>query len=128
MEFGKVVKLKKIANFKTEKMTKFVNLKTKKMGKNREFNLPGEILSKLKSPQMTLKAQVSDSCKFWRRNSLNRFWASVKKGPIRSSSPWNTVVENHQKCRIFIFKFWHFPPICVLLKVTCLVTLFDRKI
>ena len=26
------------------------------------------------------------------------------------------------------FEFWHFPPIFVLLKLTCLVTLFDRKI
>ena len=26
------------------------------------------------------------------------------------------------------FEFWHFPPIFVLLKVTCLVTLFDRKL
>ena len=25
-------------------------------------------------------------------------------------------------------KFWHFPPIFVLLKLTCLVTLFDRKL
>ena len=27
-----------------------------------------------------------------------------------------------------ILTFWHFPPIFVLLKVTCLVTLFDRKL
>ena len=26
------------------------------------------------------------------------------------------------------FQFWHFPPIFVLLKLTGLVTLFDRKI
>ena len=26
------------------------------------------------------------------------------------------------------FAFWHFPPIFVLLKLTCLVTLFDRKL
>ena len=25
------------------------------------------------------------------------------------------------------FEFWHFPPIFVQLKLTCLVTLFDRK-
>ena len=36
--------------------------------------------------------------------------------------------ENYSKCRILIFQFWHFPPIFVLLKVTCLVTLFDRKL
>ena len=26
------------------------------------------------------------------------------------------------------FEFWHFPPIFVLLKLTCLVTLYDRKL
>ena len=26
------------------------------------------------------------------------------------------------------FEFWHFPPIFVLLKLTCLVTLFDRNL
>ena len=26
------------------------------------------------------------------------------------------------------FEFWHFPPIFVLLKLTCLVTLFDPKL
>ena len=36
-----------------------------------------------------------------------------------------TVFENHPKCLIWIFQFWHFPPIFVLLKLTCLVTLFD---
>ena len=25
-------------------------------------------------------------------------------------------------------EFWHFPPIFVMLKLTCLVTLFDRKL
>ena len=32
------------------------------------------------------------------------------------------------KLRNVAFEFWHFPPICVLLKLTCLVTLFDRKL
>ena len=40
----------------------------------------------------------------------------------------NTLFENYSKCRIWIFEFWHFPPIFVLLKLTCLVTLFDRKL
>ena len=39
-----------------------------------------------------------------------------------------TVYENHPKCRIWIFQFWHFPPIFDLLILTCLVTLFDRKL
>ena len=36
-----------------------------------------------------------------------------------------TLVENYSKCLIGIF--WHFPPIFVPLKLTCRVTLFDRK-
>ena len=37
--------------------------------------------------------------------------------------------ENYSKCRIWIFELWHFPPIFVVqLKLTCLVTLFDRKL
>ena len=33
----------------------------------------------------------------------------------------STLLENHSK-------FWHFPPIFVQLKMTCLVTLFDRNL
>ena len=39
-----------------------------------------------------------------------------------------TVFENHPKCRIWIFEFWHFPTIFDLLKLTCLETLFDRSL
>ena len=39
-----------------------------------------------------------------------------------------TLFENCSKCRILIFEFGHFPPIFFLLKLTCLVTLFDRKL
>ena len=39
-----------------------------------------------------------------------------------------TLFENYSKCRIWIFEFWHFPPIFVVPKLTCLVTLFDRKL
>ena len=37
----------------------------------------------------------------------------------------DTVYENHSKTPHIP---WHFPPIFVLLKLTCLVTLFDRKL
>ena len=40
----------------------------------------------------------------------------------------STLFENYSKCRIWVYEFWHFPPIFVLLKLTCLVTLFDRKL
>ena len=56
---------------------------------------------------------------------------------LRAFSPWrltktsgstrHTVFENHPKCRIWIFEFWHFPPIFDLLKLTCLVALFDAS-
>ena len=39
-----------------------------------------------------------------------------------------TLFENYFKYRIWIFEFWHFSLVFVLLKVTCLVTLFDRKL
>ena len=39
-----------------------------------------------------------------------------------------TLFENYSKCRIWIFEFWYFSPIFVLLKLTWLVTLFDRKL
>ena len=38
------------------------------------------------------------------------------------------LLENYLKCRIWIFQCWHFHQFFVLLKVTCLVTLFDRKL
>ena len=37
-------------------------------------------------------------------------------------SDLGTVFENHPKCRILVFQFWHFPPIRAQLKLTCLVT------
>ena len=36
--------------------------------------------------------------------------------------------ENFPKCLVWIFQLWHFPPIFVLSKLTCLVTLFDHKL
>ena len=45
-----------------------------------------------------------------------------------SMSTLYTLFENYSICRIWILAFWHFPPIFVLLKLKCLVTLFDRKL
>ena len=36
--------------------------------------------------------------------------------------------KNHQNCHIWNFQFWHFLPVFVLSKLTCLVTLFDCKL
>ena len=38
------------------------------------------------------------------------------------------IVYKLLKMSHLIFLFWHFPPIFVLLKLTCLITLFDRKL
>ena len=40
----------------------------------------------------------------------------------------STMFEFTQKCLIWIFQFWYLPPIFVLLKLTCLVTLFVLKL
>ena len=40
--------------------------------------------------------------------------------------PVVSLFENYSKCRIWILTFWHFPPIFVISKVTCLITLFDH--
>ena len=39
-----------------------------------------------------------------------------------------TLFENNSKWRIWNSEFWHFPTSYVLLKLTCLVTLFDRNL
>ena len=62
--------------------------------------------------------------------SLRIYMVFDKSLPGGKSKPLYlcTVFENHPQCRILIFQFWQFPPIVDLLKLTCLVTLFDRKL
>ena len=48
--------------------------------------------------------------------------------PLNSTFVLYFVFKNRLKCHIWVFQFWHFPPIFVLLQLTCLVTLFDRKL
>ena len=47
-------------------------------------------------------------------------------GPFKIGPTKITLFEYYSKCLIGI-SFWHFPPISVLIKLTCLVTLFDCK-
>ena len=47
---------------------------------------------------------------------------------LKTAQMYFTMFENHSKLSHFNFWFWHFLQIFVLLKVTCLVTLFDRKL
>ena len=50
-------------------------------------------------------------------------WVQLEMTKTRTT----TQFENYSKCRMSIFEFWHLPPIFVLFKLTCLVTLFDHR-
>ena len=68
---------------------------------------------------------------FAKRKFSEEKWLLITGSDIQFGAkklPKFTVFENHQKCRIWSLKFWHFPPIFDLLKLTCLITLFDRKL
>ena len=52
--------------------------------------------------------------------SYKKWFTSIWKDTI---NVWH-IVWKLLKCHILIFEFWPFPPIVVLLKLTCLVTLF----
>ena len=54
--------------------------------------------------------------------------SSQQNGSLSPSKSNTQCLKITQKCHIWIFEFWHFPPIFVVLKLTCLVTLFDRKL
>ena len=70
----------------------------------------------------TLTLSTLTSLQIWTNCSKSSFFVQ------KFNFDFHTVFENHPKCRIWIFEFWHFPPIFDLLKLTCLVTLFDRKL
>ena len=59
--------------------------------------------------------------------SFHNFSLTVR-GEKLSKSNLSKLFQNYSKCLIWIFGFWHFPPTFVPLKLTCLVTLFDRKL
>ena len=46
----------------------------------------------------------------------------IHSDSFKIHSVWKSPKMSH------LFGFWHFPPILVELKLTCLVTLFDRKV
>ena len=51
----------------------------------------------------------------------------------KKNCEWNILTKyfqfkkNHRNWIHLNFQFWHFPPIFVILELTCLVTLYDRK-
>ena len=65
-------------------------------------------------------------------NTIYQFLASIKSSHPTTQNvimvTLDILFENYSKCRIWIFQFLQFLPIFVLLKLTCLVTLFDRKL
>ena len=63
---------------------------------------------------------------FGKKQKLCVFCPSFLK--ILSKEFQRFLAKKYSKCRIWTFLFWHFPSIFVLLKVTCLVTLFDNKL
>ena len=74
-------------------------------------------------------------------NHMQYFYSSIAKKGLKidqahththrqkrkSCTTAHTVFENHSKCPIWNFSILAFPAIFVILKVTCLVTLFDRN-
>ena len=65
----------------------------------------------------------------WKMHKFFLFWPPIwNELNVCAQLSTHTLFENYSKCRIWIFEFWHFSPIFVLLKLTCLVTLFDRKL
>ena len=61
--------------------------RSKRIKKGKKYK-PGDILSKLKSPQIVANATFCPAFVVFSRNKLNSDWASVIKGAIRSSSAW----------------------------------------
>ena len=72
------------------------------------------------SRQCRTKHILNYSTMFENASKMSHFLKKISKNRKINGT---TVFENHLKCLIRIFRFWHFPPVFVLFKVTCLVTL-----
>ena len=91
-----------------------------------------------------LSTEINSCWKIWRSSSCTIVWSwwsfsyfsassflSKERKKIYSFTTYkdhNTVFENHPKCRIWVFQFWHFLPVFVQSKLTGLITLFDCKL
>ena len=76
--------------------------------------------------QMYKQGRACSQCPSGTSCSLSYPGLCSKSTLINSSKL--TLFENHPKGLIWIFVFWHFPSNFVLLKLTCLVALFDREL
>ena len=57
-----------------------------------------------------------------------RFQLSIQHHLHTLKKPWTHCLKITQNVAFELLAFWHFSPIFVLLKLTCLVTLFDSKL
>ena len=66
--------------------------------------------------------QLNKTCFSLRRKDFCASHFGVKTLGVQTTPHCLKITQNAA------FEFWHYPPIFVLLKVTCLVTLFERKL
>ena len=63
------------------------------------------------------------------RSADSVFWQKATNPRSKNlSALYSQCLKTTQNVAFLILHFWHFPPIFVILKMTCLVTLFDRKL
>ena len=78
------------------------------------------------SRKMPMIFPLRGNCKYHSRcpnyPPLQRIAKDEKKISNHSTHIFLKITQN------VVFEFWHFPPIFVQLQLTCLVTLFDRKL
>ena len=74
---------------------------------------------------------------FLKKNCLENVYSEVVFGTVKQDlhrlmkngfGPAPHCLKITQNVAFEFLEFWHFPPIFVLLKLACLVTLFDRKL
>ena len=89
-----------------------------------------DALKSLPTPSITNDGYPRAFWWFQRQPNLKKSWWFQRLQIPKNCGDFNacTLFENYSKCRIWISQFWHFPPMFVILKLTCLVTLFDGKL
>ena len=62
------------------------------------------------------------------RSILHTLRKAIAHANLPPSCPPCILFENHQKCLIWYFLLWHFPPKFVLLKMAFIVFFFSRRL
>ena len=90
-----------------------------------------EVFDRLERGNFGNQRQIGIHLRNWFQNGCALHKYHNHQNSINNSKR-NVEVNNFTHClKITLnvsFEFWHFPPFFVLLKLTCLVTLFDRKL